>query len=99
MATFQRSLERYKAEFKIIGRNVYLQRLIGHDTDNQYRHRLNASNIVKEIDAQNMWTYARGYADYDDDEDGWKNAKIFRENTSHLASMHGSDDRYATTVA
>src|SRR5699024_6023192 len=76
---------------RIIGNIVYLEDQIGKDTNHQYRHRLNASNIVQEVDANEMWTYAKAYGDYGDgggDED-WQNAKLTREYTSPLAKIIG----------
>src|SRR5690625_581873 len=90
LETFKRALERYKAEFRIVGNTVYLESQIGRDTSIMYRHRLNASNIVQEIDAKEMWTYAKGYGDYDSGEDGgWENAGLEREYTSPLADILG----------
>src|SRR5699024_1012961 len=91
LETFKRALERYKCEFRIVGKTVYLETLIGNDTNHQYRHRLNASNIVQEIDASEMWTYAKGYGDYGDGEGGddWQNAEPKREYTSPLAAILG----------
>src|SRR5690625_2617559 len=87
---FKRALERYKAEFKILGNTIHIENLIGRDTQFQYRYRLNASNIVQENDATAMWTYAIGYGDYEDAEDGgWENANLVREYTSPLASVIG----------
>src|SRR5699024_12020536 len=68
--TFKRALNRYKCEFRISGNTVYLESQIRRDTQHQYRHRLNASNIIQEIDANEMWTYAKGYGDYGDGEGG-----------------------------
>jgi hypothetical protein len=91
LESFKRALERYKAEFEIRGNTVYLKKLIGRDTDFMYRYRLNASNIVQEIDADEYWTFARGYGDYGDGEGGedWRDAKLIREYTSPLASILG----------
>lgn len=94
---FKKALERYKAEFRISGKLIYLENLVGRDTQFMYRHRLNASNIEQENDATEMWTYARGYGDYDDvDEDegggGWENAKLKREYLSPLAEIIGRRD-------
>lgn len=88
LETFKRALNRYKCEFRISGNTVYLESQIGRDTQHQYRHRLNASNIIQEIDANEMWTYAKGYGDYGDGED-WENAKLEREYTSPLAKILG----------
>lgn len=95
LKTFKRALERYKAEFRIVGNTVYLHRQIGRDTSFQYRYRLNASNIVKEIDANGYWTYAKGYGDYGNESEGdgessdWKDANLIREYTSPLAQILG----------
>ena len=91
LETFKRALNRYKCEFRISGNTVYLESQIGRDTQHQYRHRLNASNIIQEIDANEMWTYAKGYGDYGDGEGGedWENAKLEREYTSPLAKILG----------
>lgn len=91
LETFKRAIERYKCEFRINGNTVYLESQIGRDTEFQYRYRLNASNIVKEMDASAMWTYGKGYGDYDDDDEegGWENAKLVREYESPLAKIIG----------
>lgn len=91
LESFKRALNRYKAEFRIVGNTVYLEKMIGRDTNIMYRHKLNASNIIKEVDANQMWTYARGYGDYGDGDGGedWEDAKLQREYTSPLASIIG----------
>src|SRR5699024_8882460 len=96
LETFKRALERYKCEFRISGNMIFLERRIGRDTQFQYRHRLNASNIEQEIDANEMWTFARGYGDYghegestEDDKEDWERAKLEREYTSPLAKIIG----------
>lgn len=91
LETFKRALERYKAEFKIVGDTVYLEHQIGRDTSFMYRYKLNASNIVEEIDAGGYWTYGVGYGDYGDGDGGedWESAKLFREYTSPLAKVIG----------
>lgn len=99
LETFKRALERYKAEFRIAGDVIYLERQIGRDTQFQYRHRLNSTNIEQEIDAEELWTYARGYGDYgndggsdedsSDDTEDWENAKLVEEYTSPLADVIG----------
>lgn len=91
---FRRGIERFGAEFEIIGTTVHLRNLIGNDTQFRYEYKLNASNIVQEIDANELWTYARGYGDYGDGEGGedWQNAKLFREYTSPIANLIGKRD-------
>lgn len=99
LETFKRALDRYKMEFRIVGNIVYLEHQIGRDTSFQYRYSLNASDIIQEIDAGELWTYAKGYGDYGEsggDEDGessdWKDAKLIREYTSPLAEIIGKRD-------
>src|SRR5690625_1708190 len=82
---FKRALNRYGAEFRISGNTVYLHKQVGRDAQFQYRHRLNASNIVQENDATAMWTYAKGYGNYDEGDEegggGWESANLIREYT------------------
>lgn len=91
LETFKRALNRYGAEFEIVGNTVHLKALIGRDTQFMYRYRLNASNIVQEIDASGFWTYAKGYGDFGDGDGGgdWQDAKLVREYTSPLAGILG----------
>lgn len=100
LETFKRALNRYGAEFRIVGNTVYLHAMIGNDTQMQYRHRLNASNIVMENDASAMYTFARGYGNYGDGEGGedWQNAKLVREYTSPLALISSIGIRHAPPI-
>ena len=88
LESFKRALNRYKAEFRISGNTVYIEKQVGRDTQFMYRYRLNASNISQENDASNYWTYARGYGDYDG-ADGWESANLIREYTSPIADIVG----------
>lgn len=100
LETFKRALNRYGAEFEISGNTIHLKALIGRDTQFQYRHRLNASNIVQEIDASGFWTYAKGYGDFGDGEGGgdWQDAKLIREYTSPLAQIPSIGIRHAPPI-
>lgn len=91
---FKDALNRYRAEFKVLGKVVTIEPQIGSDLNVMYRHRLNASNIVQEVDASGFWTYAKGYGDFTE-EDGWQGAKLIREYTSPLASIPGIGVRHA----
>ena len=97
---FKNGLNRYGAEFYISGNAIYLENQIGNDTQFRYEHRLNASNIVQEIDANEFWTYARGYGDYGDGQGGedWQNAKLIREYTSPLARIPAIGIREAPPI-
>ncbi|CDQ39560.1 phage tail protein [Virgibacillus salexigens] len=87
LAMFKEAINRYGVEFRIVGTTVYLERQIGRDTSFMYRHKLNASNIVQEIDAGSMYTYAKGYGDFAEGEE--QDAKLIREYTSPLANIIG----------
>ncbi|GAA5417989.1 hypothetical protein Pryu01_03067 [Paraliobacillus ryukyuensis] len=105
LSMFKDGLNRYGAEFYIDGKNVHIQHQIGRDTQFQYRYKLNASNISQEIDAAALYTYAKGYGDYDSGaEDLESNAGLIREYTSPLANILGKreappikDGRITTT--
>lgn len=87
LTLFKNALNRYKAEFYISGKTIYLENLIGRDTSFMYRYKLNASNIVQENDASAYYTYAKGYGDFSIGE--WQDAKLIREYTSPLSSFIG----------
>lgn len=99
---FKRALNRYGAEFRISGNTIYLHKQVGRDTQFQYRYRLNASNIVQENDATAMWTYAKGYGDYEEGDEegggGWENANLVREYTSPLAKIPQIGIRHAPPI-
>lgn len=89
---FKTFIERYGYEFLIVGNTVYLHNQIGNDANFEYRYKVNAQNIEKEVDASEMWTYARGYGNYSDDDsdtDVIEKAKLKREYTSPLAKIIG----------
>lgn len=102
LETFSRALERYKAEFRIVGNIVYLESKIGRDTQFMYRHGLNASNISVQTDAKEMWTIARGYGNYEDGEEdeggGWQNAKLDRTYISPLSKIPSIGYRHAPPI-
>ena len=91
LEVFKTLIDRYGYEMNIVGNVVYLQSLVGNDTNFEYRYKVNASNITKETNAADLWTYVKGYADYDDnEEDAESKAKIKREYVSPLESIIGS---------
>ncbi|WP_193064919.1 phage tail protein [Oceanobacillus oncorhynchi] len=97
---FEEGLNRYKGEFRIVGNTVFIENFIGIDSQARYEHRLNASNIVQEIDANELYTFARGYGDYGDGEGGedWQDANLIREYTSPLARIPGIGIRHAPPI-
>lgn len=91
LEVFKTLIDRYGYEMNIVGNVVYLQSLVGNDTNFEYRYKVNASNITKETNAADLWTYVKGYADYDDnEEDVESKAKIKRDYVSPLESIIGS---------
>lgn len=84
---FKYVLKRIGAEFYFTGNSFTIQEKIGSETEIMYRHRLNASNIVHEVDGQEYYTYAKGYGNYRNDNEGWQNAKLIREYTSPVADL------------
>ena len=90
LAMFQYVINRIGAEFYFTGNSFTIQDKIGQDTDIMYRYQLNASNIVHEVDGQQYYTFARGYGDYREDNQGWQKAKLVKDYTSPLASIIGT---------
>ncbi|RLL56373.1 hypothetical protein D8062_09695 [Staphylococcus aureus] len=89
---FKTFIERYGYEFLIVGNTVYLHNQIGNDANFEYRYKVNAQDISKEVDASEMWTHAKGYGNYSDDDsdtDVIDKAKLKREYTSPLADIIG----------
>lgn len=90
LEVFKTLIDRYGYEMNIVGNVVYLQSQVGNDTNFEYRYKVNASNITKETNAADLWTYVKGYADYDDnEEDAESKAKIKRDYVSPLESVIG----------
>lgn len=87
---FKRLIERFGLEFYIVGKTVYLRKLIGNDTNFQYRYKLNASNVSKSIDASNYFTHIKGFGNFEEGSENYlKDAKLKREYTSPLSSVLG----------
>lgn len=91
LEVFKTLIDRYGYEMNIVDNVVYLHSQVGNDTNFEYRYKVNASNITKETNAADLWTYVKGYANYDDDEEDVESkAKIKREYVSPLESIIGS---------
>lgn len=85
---FKRLLDRYNYEFEIQGRTVYMKHLIGNDTNYMYKYKLNASNVSENIDASGMFTYIRGFGDFEEgEEDYLNNAGLQDDYLSPLAEI------------
>lgn len=98
LETFKRCLERYKCEFRRSGNTIYLEKIVSRKTSIQYRHRLNASDIVQEIDASEQYTAIKGYGNYGESQnsDDYRDAKLIRDYVSPLAAILGK--RYSPPV-
>lgn len=90
---FKNALNRYGAEFELLGNEFRIRHMIGRDTQFMYHYKLNASNISKEEDASNYWTYIKGFGDYGlgSSEDGTNDdePKLEMEYMSPLAELVG----------
>lgn len=89
---FKTFIERYGYEFLIVGNVVYLYNQIGNDANFEYRYKVNTQDITKEVDASEMWTHAKGYGNYSDDDENTDvidKAKLKREYTSPLEKVIG----------
>lgn len=89
---FKTFIERYGYEFNIVGNVVYLQNRLGNDANFEYRYKVNTQDITKEVDASEMWTHAKGYGNYSDDDENTDvidKAKLKREYTSPLEKVIG----------
>lgn len=89
---FKTFLDRYDYEMNIVGNVVYMKNKVGNDANFEYRYKVNANNISKDSDAGELWTYAQGYGNYSDDEEGKDvvdKAQLKREYTSPLESVIG----------
>lgn len=60
-------IERFEYEISIQGKTMYFQKQIGVDTNFQYQHKVNATEISVETDASELYTYIEGYGDYEDE--------------------------------
>ncbi|MEB7365446.1 phage tail protein [Staphylococcus borealis] len=62
-------IERFEFEISIQDNTMYFQKQIGVDTNFQYQHKVNATDISVETDASELYTYIEGYGDYEDESD------------------------------
>src|SRR5699024_6182740 len=89
---FKTFIDTFGYEFNIVGNVVYLQNRLGNDANFEYRYKVNAQDITKEVEASEMWTHAKGFGNYSDDDsdvDVIDKAKLKREYTSPLADIIG----------
>lgn len=93
LESLKRVMNRYGVEFRLSGNIIYIEEIVGDDTNILYSHRLNISDLVLDIDSQSYYTHIRGYGDFGESDDGettdWKDAKLVRTYTSPLESIIG----------
>lgn len=82
---FKSVIDKFSAEYEVIGNTIYVKKEIGKKTDNQFRYLLNISNPQKDIDTTNLKTFIKGFGAKN--EDGTYIAQV--EYTSPLASIYG----------
>jgi phage minor structural protein len=85
LALFQKILERYQAEFDIVGTDVRIYKQIGSQTDFQFRYKHNIKTFAKTVKTDNLSTYIKGYGKQNDD--GTYQAEA--EYTSPMADIYG----------
>jgi phage minor structural protein len=67
LALFQTILERYQAEFDIVGTDVKIRSKIGTTPDFQFRFKHNVKTFSKTVNSNNLSTYIKGYGKQNDD--------------------------------
>jgi len=65
---FQRLIDSFSLEFYIVGKTIYLKKLIGNDTNIMYKYKLEVSNY---------FTHIKGFENFEKNaEDYLKQAKL-----------------------
>ncbi|MED3974618.1 prophage endopeptidase tail family protein [Priestia megaterium] len=83
---FKSLLEKFEAEFDIIGTDIRLYNRIGSQTGYPYRSRHNISDITKSGSAKNLSTYIRGFGKPYEDQNVLKGESLnFQERSSGWA--------------
>lgn len=101
LSLFQSVLERYGAEFEVIGTRVYLRRQIGNDTGFQLRWKHNIKSIEKQVDTENLATYIRGFGGEPNDAGVYPIQREYDSNMEIFGELHAEAvyDERITTVA
>ncbi len=89
---FKQAIDKYSLEFYIQGKTIYLVDYVGSDTNFLYKHKLNASNVSKSIDATSYFTHIKGFGNYKDKGEKQSyltDAKLKLEYTHPLATVVG----------
>lgn len=97
LSLFQKLLEAYKAEFKIVGNSIYLYEQIGNDTDFQFRYNFNIKTIERKVDTSGLSTYIKGTGQKDDNGNPLITAEYTSPNANIFGILHANpvdDERY-----
>ncbi|QHZ45917.1 phage tail protein [Bacillus sp. NSP9.1] len=85
ISLFKNALDRFEAEYEIIGRDVRIFKQIGSSPDFQFRYNHNVKTFKKTVDSSNLSTYIRGEGKRDNNGD----PIVTAEYTSPLAGIYG----------
>jgi phage minor structural protein len=67
LTLFQKVIDRYQAEFEIVGNNINIKKQIGSTIDFQFRFGHNIKTFKKSINTNNLSTYIKGYGKQNED--------------------------------
>ncbi|PGU68113.1 hypothetical protein COD67_07860, partial [Bacillus cereus] len=94
----QKTMEKFEAEYEIIGKHIYVAKGISRYLDNQFRHEFNIKDPTREIDTNEFYTFIKGFGKQNEDDGSYV---VTAEYRSPLADIYGiliakpvRDDRY-----
>lgn len=90
LSLFKNVLERYQAEFEVVGYQVYLKRKIGEDTGFQLRWKHNIKAIDKEVDTQDLSTVIKGFGGKPSEEGVYPIQREYRSNVDRFGEKHAA---------
>ncbi|MED1742101.1 phage tail protein [Bacillus swezeyi] len=85
ISLFKNALDRFEAEYEIVGRDVRIYKQVGSSPDFQFRYNHNVKTFRKTVDSSNLSTYIRGEGKKDKD----GKPLVTAEYTSPLAGIYG----------
>jgi phage minor structural protein len=85
LSLFQKVIDRYQAEFEIIGNDVRIKKKIGSTADFQFRYGYNIKTFKRNVNTSNLSTYIKGTGKLDEDE----NPIVSAEYTSPMSEVYG----------
>lgn len=103
LSLFKDVLERYVAEFRVVGTVVYLETEIGAKTDFQLRWKSNIKALDKQVDTDSLATVIKGFGGKPDEKTGVYPIEIeYRSpNVALFGELHADavyDERITTTT-